>query len=80
MDGDDVLAVVERKTFEGLLADFGRMDILRQRLLELSAFEQHAVVIEAPYAVIWTGWLGRPATRSFHGRRRKVLAGSAPSA
>lgn len=49
MDGDDVLAVVERKTFEGLLTDFGRMDILRQRLLELSAFEQHAVVIEARY-------------------------------
>ena len=49
MDGRNVLAVVERKTFEGLLADFGRMDVLRQRLLELSAFEQHAVVIEAPY-------------------------------
>jgi hypothetical protein len=49
MDGDDVLAVVERKTFEGLLADLGRMDILPQRVLELSAFEQHAVVIEAPY-------------------------------
>jgi hypothetical protein len=49
MEGDKVLAVVERKTFEGLLADFGRMDILRQRLLELVAFEQHAVVIEAPY-------------------------------
>ena len=63
MEGDKVLAVVERKTFEGLLADFGRMDILRQRFLELVGFEQHAVVIEAPYAVIWTGWLGRPATR-----------------
>ncbi len=49
MEGDKVLAVVERKTFEGLLADFGRMDILRQRFLELVAFEQHAVVIEAPY-------------------------------
>jgi len=49
VDGGNVLAVVERKTFEGLLADFGRMDILRQRLLELIAFEQHAVVIEAPY-------------------------------
>ncbi len=49
MEGDKVLAVVERKTFEGLLADFGRMDVLRQRFLELVAFEQHAVVIEAPY-------------------------------
>ena len=49
LDGDRILAVVERKTFEGLLVDFGRMDILRQRLLELSAFEQHAVVVEARY-------------------------------
>jgi hypothetical protein len=49
LDGEQILAVVERKTFGGLLADFGRMDVLRQRLLELTAFEQHAVVIEAPY-------------------------------
>jgi hypothetical protein len=49
VDGDQILAVVERKTFDGLLVDFGRMDILRQRLLELTAFEQHAVVIEARY-------------------------------
>jgi len=47
--GDAVLAVVERKTFEGLLADFGQMDVLRQRLLELSTFEQHVLVIEARY-------------------------------
>jgi len=80
MDGDEIVAVVERKTIEGLLGDFSQMDVLRQRLLELMAFEQHALVIEARYAVIWTGRMGRPATRSFHGRRRKVLAGSAPSA
>jgi hypothetical protein len=49
LDGDKVLAVVERKTFDGLLADFGRMDTLGQRLLDLTPFEQHAVVIEAPY-------------------------------
>ena len=47
LDGEQVLAVVERKPFAGLLTDFGRMDVLRQRRLELSAFEQHAVVIEA---------------------------------
>jgi len=46
---DAIAAVVERKTFEGLLAEFGRMDILRQRLLELSSYERHALVIEAPY-------------------------------
>lgn len=49
LDGEQILAVVERKTLEGLLVDFGRMDVLRQRLLELSAFEQHAVVVEARY-------------------------------
>lgn len=49
VDGEQILAVVECKTFEGLLRDSGRMDILRQRLLELNAFEQHTVVIEARY-------------------------------
>ncbi len=49
LDGDQIVAVVERKTFEGLLVDFGQMDVLRQRLLELMAFEQHAVVFEARY-------------------------------
>jgi len=44
-----VVAVVERKTFDGLLAEFGRMDVLRQRLLELSSYEHHALVIEVPY-------------------------------
>lgn len=44
-----ILAVVERKTFDGLLADFGRLDVLHQRLLELSSYEQHALVVEAPY-------------------------------
>jgi hypothetical protein len=44
-----VVAVVERKTFDGLLAEFGRMDVLRQRLLELCSYEHHALVLEAPY-------------------------------
>lgn len=44
-----ILAVVERKTFDGLLADFGRLDVLHQRLLELSTYEHHALVVEAPY-------------------------------
>jgi hypothetical protein len=42
LDGNQIVAVVERKTLEGLLVDFGQMDVLRQRLLELMAFEQHA--------------------------------------
>jgi len=50
MDGDKVLAVVERKTLDNLLADFGIMPVLHQRLAELAASDNHALVIEAPYA------------------------------
>lgn len=49
MDGDRVVALAERKTFENLLADFGVMPALHQRLLELATYEHHALVIEAPY-------------------------------
>ena len=49
MDGERVVAVVERKTFENLLADFGIMPALHQRALELASHEHHALVIEAPY-------------------------------
>jgi hypothetical protein len=49
MDNGRVVAVVERKTFENLLADFGVMPVLHQRLLELAAHEHHALVIEARY-------------------------------
>ncbi|MFH1639125.1 MAG: hypothetical protein ABIB93_02265 [Chloroflexota bacterium] len=50
MDGDKVLAVVERKTLDNLLADFGVMPVLHERLAELAAYDNHALVIEAPYA------------------------------
>jgi hypothetical protein len=50
MDGDGILAVVERKTLDNLLADFGTMPVLHQRLTELATHENHALVIEAPYA------------------------------
>jgi hypothetical protein len=50
MDGNKTLAVVERKTLDNLLADFGTMPVLHQRLAELAAQENHALVIEAPYA------------------------------
>ena len=50
MDGDNVLAVVERKTLDNLLADFGTMPVLHQKLTELAAQNNHALVIEAPYA------------------------------
>ena len=47
--GEEVVARVERKTFENLLADFGVMPLLHQRLLELSSHPNNALVIEAPY-------------------------------
>ena len=50
MDGEKMLAVVERKTLDNLLADFGTMPVLHQRLAELAAQDNHALVIEAPYA------------------------------
>ncbi|MCL0057605.1 ERCC4 domain-containing protein [Dehalococcoidales bacterium] len=50
MDGGGILAVVERKTLDNLLADFGMMPVLHQRLAELAAYDNHALVIEAPYA------------------------------
>jgi hypothetical protein len=50
MDVDRMLAVVERKTLDNLLADFGMMPVLHQRLAELAAQDNHALVIEASYA------------------------------
>ena len=50
MDGNKTLAVVERKTLDNLLADFGVMPVLHQRLAELAAQHNHALVIEASYA------------------------------
>ncbi len=50
MYGDNILAVVERKTLDNLLADFGMMPVLHQRLAELATHANHALVIEAPYA------------------------------
>jgi hypothetical protein len=44
-----MVAVVERKTFENLLADFGVMPLLHQRLTELSGHIHNALVVEAPY-------------------------------
>jgi len=43
-------AVVERKTFENLLSDFGRMPLLHQALGELESYRHAALVIEANYA------------------------------
>ena len=50
VDGDRILAVVERKTLDNLLADFGMMPVLHQRMAKLATHDNHALVIEAPYA------------------------------
>ncbi len=47
--GGRVLAVVERKTFENFLSEIAVMTMFHQKLLELSTYEQHALVVEAPY-------------------------------
>ncbi len=49
MEGEDILAVVERKTYDNLLGDFDSIAILHRSLEELSTFPHMAVVIEAHY-------------------------------
>ena len=41
---------MERKTLDNLLADFGTMPVLHQRLAELAALDNHVLVIEASYS------------------------------
>jgi len=51
LKGDDgILAVIERKTYDNLLAEFGRMAAFHQQLAELSAYKHSALVIEANYS------------------------------
>jgi len=49
-EGDNLLAVVERKTFENLLAEFARMALFHQQLYEPSTYSHAALVIEAAYS------------------------------
>jgi hypothetical protein len=48
VDEGGILAIVERKTLDNLLADFGMMPVLHQRLAELATHDNHALVIEPP--------------------------------
>ena len=50
LEGDRVLAVVERKTFDNLLGDFGTKEVLHQQVTHLAAQPLHALVVEADYA------------------------------
>lgn len=40
--------MVERKTLDNLLGDFGTMPVLHQQLAELASYEHHALLMEAP--------------------------------
>lgn len=48
--GEGLLAVVERKTFDNLLGDFGNLPILHQQLGELEAYGYAVMIIEASYS------------------------------
>jgi hypothetical protein len=48
--GGEILAVVERKSFENMLAEFGRMPLFHQQLSELCSYAHCGLVIEANYA------------------------------
>jgi len=45
-----IIAVVERKTFENMLASIGTLDVFHQQLTELKAYKHSALVIEANYS------------------------------
>lgn len=44
---DEIVAVVERKTFDNMLSDAGQIQLLHQQLTELSLYPHVALVIEA---------------------------------
>ncbi|WP_150468006.1 ERCC4 domain-containing protein [Francisella sp. SYW-9] len=46
---NDISAVVERKTFDNMVSDISRIQVLHQQLNELSTYNHSAVVIEAQY-------------------------------
>ena len=47
---DGLLAVIERKTYENIISEFGRMSAFHQQLAELEAYEHSALVIEANFS------------------------------
>lgn len=46
---EQIQALVERKTFNNLLGDLERLQILHQQLAELASYPHAALVLEAPY-------------------------------
>jgi hypothetical protein len=50
LDGERLVAVVERKSFDNLLTDIASIQALHQQLADLASHEHAALVIEAQYA------------------------------
>lgn len=50
IDNDEIIAIVERKTFENLLKEFSQMAFFHQHLVNLKSFKNPALVIEANYS------------------------------
>lgn len=50
LDGERIVAVVERKSYDNLLGDLGAVQALHQQLVDLASHESAALVIEAQYA------------------------------
>jgi hypothetical protein len=50
LDGERVVAVVERKSFDNMVGDLGAIQALHQTLADLASHEAAAVVVEAQYA------------------------------
>lgn len=50
MDGERIAAVVERKSFDNLLADLGAIQALHHALAHLGRYAHSALVVEAQYA------------------------------
>ncbi|MGA1846003.1 ERCC4 domain-containing protein [Deferribacter abyssi] len=50
LKNNEILAVVERKTFDNMISEFSRLPVFHQQVAELSAYEYSALVIEANYS------------------------------
>ncbi|MCD6454345.1 MAG: ERCC4 domain-containing protein [Candidatus Aminicenantes bacterium] len=50
MSGDEIIAVVERKTFNNIISEFGNLAVFYQKLAELESYKNSALVIEANYS------------------------------
>lgn len=68
LSDDEIIAVVERKTFANLLRDLTDLRILHQRLGELAAYPRAALVIEAEYADFLNPEKSRPLGASYCAR------------